>query len=206
MQMQVDGRLIRSQRERRAWSQEHLATVAGLGLRTVQRIEATGLASYESIQAIAAVLEIPVFDLTIPHEAMRNPLHRHRLVLPASMGAAVMLAVVGLFAGRAVLARDVMLNVGLAVNDEDRGTSRLLTADGKDAEIRIAGVLRLLIVPTVRPDGSVLLALKIYDVDGERFVLASEPKLVTANDSEAEVRWSTGRGNTYRVVITPQIR
>ena len=33
MEMKVDATLIRSEREKRAWSQEHLAEVAGLGLR-----------------------------------------------------------------------------------------------------------------------------------------------------------------------------
>jgi len=63
MEMQIDSKRIRSERENRAWSQEHLAKLTGLGLRTVQRIESTGLASYESVSAIAAVLEISVGDL-----------------------------------------------------------------------------------------------------------------------------------------------
>jgi hypothetical protein len=54
MEMRVDAKRIRVEREKRAWSQQHLASVTELGLRTIQRIEATGLASYESIQAISA--------------------------------------------------------------------------------------------------------------------------------------------------------
>ena len=42
MDMQVDAQLIRSERLKRAWSQEQLAQVTGLGLRTVQRIENGG--------------------------------------------------------------------------------------------------------------------------------------------------------------------
>lgn len=65
MEMKIDSQLVRTERERRAWSQEHLANAAGLGLRTIQRIEATGVASYESVKAIAAVLELQPSDLTI---------------------------------------------------------------------------------------------------------------------------------------------
>jgi len=65
MDMQVDSKRIRSERENRAWSQEHLSKLTGLGLRTVQRIESTGLASYESVSAIAAVLEISVSELRV---------------------------------------------------------------------------------------------------------------------------------------------
>jgi transcriptional regulator with XRE-family HTH domain len=63
MDVQVDGNLIRLEREKRAWSQEHLAGAAGIGVRTVQRIEATGVASYESVRAISAALEITVGKL-----------------------------------------------------------------------------------------------------------------------------------------------
>jgi len=63
MDVQVDGNLIRCEREKRAWSQEHFAGAAGIGVRTIQRIEATGVASYESVRAISAALEIPVGEL-----------------------------------------------------------------------------------------------------------------------------------------------
>jgi transcriptional regulator with XRE-family HTH domain len=65
MDMQIDSQRIRSEREKRAWSQEHLAKLTGLGLRTVQRIESSGSASYESVSAIAAVLEISVSELRV---------------------------------------------------------------------------------------------------------------------------------------------
>ena len=63
MDVQVDREVIRSEREKRAWSQEHLAAAAGIGARTLQRIEATGIASYESVRALSAALEIPVGEL-----------------------------------------------------------------------------------------------------------------------------------------------
>lgn len=63
MDVQVDRELIRSEREKRAWSQEHLAAAAGIGARTIQRIESTGIASYESVRAISAAFEIPIAEL-----------------------------------------------------------------------------------------------------------------------------------------------
>ena len=63
MEMQVNSQLIKSEREQRAWSQEHLARVAGLGHRTVQRIESTGIASFESVMALACALEVNTADL-----------------------------------------------------------------------------------------------------------------------------------------------
>jgi transcriptional regulator with XRE-family HTH domain len=63
MDMKLKSAVIRQEREKRAWSQEHLAAVTGLALRTIQRIESTGSASYESAGAIAAVLDLPVTAL-----------------------------------------------------------------------------------------------------------------------------------------------
>jgi hypothetical protein len=62
MEMQIDANLLKQERSKRAWSQEHLAQVAGLGLRTIQRIESSGTASNESIASIATVLEKTVAD------------------------------------------------------------------------------------------------------------------------------------------------
>ena len=53
-EMKIDGNLVKRLREERAWSQEHLASVAGLSARTVQRLETDGNASAESKMAIAA--------------------------------------------------------------------------------------------------------------------------------------------------------
>ncbi|HTB65734.1 MAG TPA: helix-turn-helix transcriptional regulator [Steroidobacteraceae bacterium] len=63
MDMKLKSAVIRQEREKRAWSQEHLAGVTGLALRTIQRIESTGSASYESAGAIAAVFDLPVTAL-----------------------------------------------------------------------------------------------------------------------------------------------
>jgi len=72
MEMRVDAKRIRLEREKRAWSQQHLASVTELGLRTIQRIEATGLASYESIQAIASAYGMIVSDLVVVTDTRRT--------------------------------------------------------------------------------------------------------------------------------------
>jgi transcriptional regulator with XRE-family HTH domain len=94
MDVQVDRDLIRSEREKRAWSQEHLAGAAGIGARTLQRIEATGVASYESVRALSAALEIPVDELragAASPAAEQIPPARLRFAL-RWVGTAVMLA------------------------------------------------------------------------------------------------------------------
>ncbi len=57
--------LVRKLRIERGWSQETLAEVSGLSVRTIQRIERGGNASLESLNALAAVFEIDVADLSM---------------------------------------------------------------------------------------------------------------------------------------------
>ena len=63
VEMKIDGNLVKLMREERAWSQEHLASVAGLSTRTIQRLESEGNASAESRMAIAAVFGIEPMQL-----------------------------------------------------------------------------------------------------------------------------------------------
>jgi transcriptional regulator with XRE-family HTH domain len=57
------GERVRTLREARAWTQEHLADAAGVSLRTVQRLEAgQGFAS-ETALAVAAALNVDVREL-----------------------------------------------------------------------------------------------------------------------------------------------
>ncbi len=42
MDMKINKEILRREREQRAWTQSHLAEVADLSMRTVQRIERTG--------------------------------------------------------------------------------------------------------------------------------------------------------------------
>jgi transcriptional regulator with XRE-family HTH domain len=63
MDMKLDARRIRTLREQRAWSQEHLATVAGLSTRTLQRIESGAGASHDTCLALASALDVAIGDL-----------------------------------------------------------------------------------------------------------------------------------------------
>ncbi|RVU31141.1 2TM domain-containing protein [Neptunomonas marina] len=56
---------IRQLRQNRGWSQEQLAEVAGLSVRTVQRSEKGQTVGAESLKAIAAVLEVDLAQLHV---------------------------------------------------------------------------------------------------------------------------------------------
>lgn len=54
---------IKALRLSRAWSQEQLAELSSLSVRTIQRIENGGQASLETLSAIAAAFDLNVADL-----------------------------------------------------------------------------------------------------------------------------------------------
>ena len=68
MQFRPDAEKIKRWREERLWSQEHLADLAGLGLRTVQRIETGETASRDSVMALAAAFNVDAAALTVNAE------------------------------------------------------------------------------------------------------------------------------------------
>lgn len=50
-------------RQQRGWTQEKLAELSGIGVRTVQRLEAGSEASLETLASVASALDVPVRDL-----------------------------------------------------------------------------------------------------------------------------------------------
>ncbi|WP_348112991.1 helix-turn-helix transcriptional regulator [Rhodoferax sp.] len=64
--MKVDPEVIRKLREERAWSQEHLAAVTGLSLRTIQRVESEANASAETRMSLAAAFGVDLARLSPP--------------------------------------------------------------------------------------------------------------------------------------------
>ena len=64
MDMNINISLVKSERDKRGWTQSHLAEVCDLSLRTIQRIEKLGVVSHESIKSLASVFELSVEKLT----------------------------------------------------------------------------------------------------------------------------------------------
>ncbi len=61
--MRINSARLRELRAARHWSQEQLANLSGLNLRTIQRLESGARISTESLRALAAVFEVPAESL-----------------------------------------------------------------------------------------------------------------------------------------------
>lgn len=59
----VRAKFVKKARQARAWPQQQLAEIAGVNLRTIQRLEKDGAASFETLRGIASAFEIDVKEL-----------------------------------------------------------------------------------------------------------------------------------------------
>lgn len=63
--MLIDKDIIKNTRRQRGWTQQQLADICDLNIRTIQRLEKTGVASMETTKALASVLEANVSALLV---------------------------------------------------------------------------------------------------------------------------------------------
>ena len=66
------AKFVKKEREERAWPQRQLAEVADVNLRTIQRLEKDGSASFETLMAVAQAFGIDVKELNPTSKAQVN--------------------------------------------------------------------------------------------------------------------------------------
>jgi transcriptional regulator with XRE-family HTH domain len=208
MTLQVDSERIQQERKRRAWTQQHLAEVSGLGMRTIQRIEKSATASPESVQALAACFGLGPSDLMVLPE-QGAPAHRRWLRWPAT--AAAVVAALTLIAVASVpnaTARNLTLDVEAVVTAEDdryEHIGQMTLADREQSQFQMNRVFRILVTPTILDESRVSIALKIFAFTEGEYVLTSEPSLTTRYGREAvfQLGLKTEPPTTIRVSMKP---
>jgi transcriptional regulator with XRE-family HTH domain len=63
--MLVDAKKVKLLRLEKNWTQQHLADVCDLSMRTIQRVEKDGVASNETVSAYAAIFELRSSDIIL---------------------------------------------------------------------------------------------------------------------------------------------
>lgn len=76
--MLVDAKKIKLLRLDKNWTQQHLADVCDLSMRTIQRVEKVGVASNETVSAYAAVFELNSSDIILSSDEFEKVNHTHR--------------------------------------------------------------------------------------------------------------------------------
>ncbi|MEO1247457.1 MAG: helix-turn-helix transcriptional regulator [Pseudomonadota bacterium] len=205
MDLRLSAETLRQERLRRAWSQEQLAEVSGLSLRTVQRLEQTGHASFESARSLAAVFAVDVEQLRAPAPRPQRAVRRPAF---AALGA-TLVACLGLALATTGVTEPVLLDFDVArtnaaSGEEVRHIGRIQTERGSPAEVEVEGHLRLVVTPVVEEDGRVRLFTKLYELVDGAYVLLAKPELTTEFDEEAEILIGVDGGKVYRLELTPQ--
>ena len=212
MDMKIDSSYIKAQRARRAWSQEHLAEVTGLGLRTIQRIEKTGAASYESARALAAVFEMDVAELRVAPPVVVEP-RRVNLSLRQVLGVVGALVTGGaLLVTTSTFAADkVLMDLSVAVDsktDEDQSLATKVVVDDGTLVPEVndlkLGDLRFSIVPRVQAGDRILLEVSIYERRGDEEFVVSEPRLIALSGEAASIVLDDAV-RTVRLGITAEV-
>jgi DNA-binding XRE family transcriptional regulator len=210
--MLVNSQLIRSERLKRAWSQEHLAHVTGLGLRTVQRIESGGNASLETVKALAAVLELPVEALLAETPAQSSP-------LPAPVGSSLfkpwrafaggcvttLMTLGGFFSMQGVLAEQIAMDFAVTLNEELVSKSQMTSEEGVEAVIQVDSVLKINLTPSIRDDGTIQLKADIYLFQEGEYKPFAEPTILTLEGQPAKIMIGSPGQQMFEFDVTPTI-
>ena len=86
MELMIDAALVKQLRRDKSWTQEQLAEVSGVSLRTIQRIEKQGVCSLESRQALASVFEISASELQVDEEEKKRNRFYRKVLLVSYLG------------------------------------------------------------------------------------------------------------------------
>jgi transcriptional regulator with XRE-family HTH domain len=70
--MDVNAIKIKELRTAKGWTQQHLADVCAISLRTVQRVERYGNASQDTVLGLSSVFEIQQSDIIVPEEVIED--------------------------------------------------------------------------------------------------------------------------------------
>jgi len=151
-------------------------------------------------RAIAAVLDLEVASLQV-HEAPRPRLVQR---LRYAGIAASLIVALGVFLMRDANAGEVMLDVGVTLNKEKLSQSQIVATEGKSAEIRLEGQVRVFVNPIVTQDGSVLLSMRIEEPSGGGWKEIGEPRVMVANGIEGLVKITSPKGNVFEIAVRPR--
>lgn len=195
MEMKINIGLIKTQRSDRAWSQNQLAEVSGLSLRTIQRIEKTGVASLESVKSLASVFEIEINKLQKRPESKLYSF-KSKLV--------TLLTLVGIIlSGLAILpatAQSIMVDVYVSSAGKEISNIQVLNEDNSESEIVIHGALKIILTSKKEDDGTVNITTKLYDLSQGQEVLISTPSIITKHRESAEIHFGE-----YVLAFTPHL-
>ena len=194
--MKINNALVSRERMVRQWSQQQLADMTGLSLRTIQRIENSGNASYGSIKSIASVLEVSAKDFLAEKN---NSWLSLKLALLSSLLASFLYFSLA-------SAQPVMLDVAVNSAQENLASVQLLNETGEESEFRIDELLKVTFIAEMTRDKKLKIRVKAYELSSDGEKLLGTPVVITSNRKAAMIKFEGGKGMLYEIVITPDYK
>ncbi|PUA29424.1 MAG: hypothetical protein B0W54_02220 [Cellvibrio sp. 79] len=201
MDMKINKEILRRERELRAWTQSHLAEVADLSMRTVQRIERTGDASMESASALAAALDLELAALLdAPLVASRTvPSKLHRYKLWSAIGV-IGSALVALGCWSTATAEQVMVSLSIEAPGNVYSDMMLLNEIGKESEVNLDNQFRM-VFSTNRQGEHLFVTAKIYNFVENEYRLFSNPAMLVEDQKPASMHVSFPDGQRINLQL-----
>ena len=199
MDVKINTQKLVEIRNHNAWSQQRLADIAGISLRTVQRIENKGVASKESLQALSAAFNLVPADLIQPSK--RLSVGRRKLLV----GGVLAFVAAGIGMGFTLADQSALtLAVKAAYNDQPYANVRFTGEMGVSSEYALEDRLRLSVLPTPASQGHVMLNTEIFERQDGQFYLLASPAMMAEYNVPAKFVITANNGSVYEVEITPE--
>lgn len=149
MEMNINITLVVKERRARAWSQQQLADISSLSLRTIQRIEKSGVSSKDSLQAISSAFEKkPLFFLNLNEKNVpRKGINKAAAIIFSIFSVSF-----GIFYLTQASAETVMLNIeykseNTSTHDVSKGRWDYRATIGRGSELSLPNNFVLMIHP-----------------------------------------------------------
>jgi transcriptional regulator with XRE-family HTH domain len=188
MDMKINKEVLRRERELRAWTQSHLAEVADLSMRTVQRIERTGDASMESAGALAAALNIDLavlMEAPIASDKIAPPKsHSHKLWSAIGVVSSLLIAAAW---WSSAAAEQVMVSLSIEASGRVYSDMMLLNETDKESEMQLDKQFRMLF-STSRQGEHLFINARIYHFVEDEYQLVSSPAMLVGDQQPASMQ------------------
>lgn len=191
MDMKINRDVLIQARSARAWSQQQLADVSGISLRTIQRIEKSGVASNDSLQGLCAAFNKEPTYFLVHTEQVTKQKGMVKMVLGSVVAALLVLGGTYLSLPSA---ETIVLNIEYRGEHLTTGDVNEVSLDyqveiGRTAKLQLPNDFVLVILPQSARDG-VKLDLTLQSSLGESLIPGDHDLTVTRSLTEgASIRF-----------------
>ena len=202
--MNINATLIKHKRENNAWSQQQLAEISGVSLRTVQRLESTGRGSLDSVKAIASAFELAPADV-IQGNKEANFLSPLGKVIGAFIASCLIAGVAGLYIVFGVN-QIITLEVSIDAGPSKELVNILEDELGAEMKVKYDEYSYFVFTPNTADDGKLSISIAAFSTKKESSPeKIGDQMLVVEQHRNTTTIFETHAGKSYTFEIKASI-